>query len=156
MAVVKRAELSDSEAITEMEILLLREIMDRTNLPHFNINQEEICCNVQEFIGNQKMWFFTAYEADSCIGFVGLCEACALYAQGSYGIITELFVRAEHRSKQIGKQLLEKVAALGQERQWQRLEVTTPPLPEFQQSLDFYISNQFAISGGRKLKLDLQ
>lgn len=155
MAIIKRAELSDAEAIVELEALLLREIMDRTNLPHFIIDQEEIRSNVQEFIVNQKMWFFTVYEADFCIGFVGICEACALYAHGSYGIITELFVRADSRSKQIGKQLLEKVVALGRERQWKRLEVTTPPLPAFQRSLDFYLGNQFAISGGRKLKLDL-
>ena len=37
----------------------------------------------------------------------------------------------------------------------ERLEVTTPPLPEFERTLSFYETNNFEISGGRKLKTDI-
>jgi len=38
---------------------------------------------------------------------------------------------------------------------WKRLEVTTPPLPQFDNTLAFYEREGFAITGGRKLKLAL-
>ncbi len=48
------------------------------------------------------------------------------------------------------------VAYAGQEstthRGWKRLEVTTPPLPQFDNTLAFYRREGFAITGGRKLK----
>jgi hypothetical protein len=43
----------------------------------------------------------------------------------------------------------------GVERGWTRLEVTTPPLPQFDRTLTFYQRDGFAITGGRKLKVEL-
>jgi hypothetical protein len=50
---------------------------------------------------------------------------------------------------------LEQARRLGQSRGWRRLEVTTPPLPQFDRTLAFYQRQGFSISGGRKLKLEL-
>ena len=44
---------------------------------------------------------------------------------------------------------------IGRLKGWTRLEVTTPPLPEFDRTLAFYQQQGFSISGGRKLKMDL-
>jgi hypothetical protein len=41
----------------------------------------------------------------------------------------------------------------GKARGWKRLEVTTPPLPQFEKTLAFYEREGFAITGGRKLKV---
>jgi hypothetical protein len=38
---------------------------------------------------------------------------------------------------------------------WRRLEVTTPPLPQFDGTMAFYQREGFSIAGGRKLKLEL-
>jgi len=38
---------------------------------------------------------------------------------------------------------------------WTRLEVTTPPLPQFDKTLAFYTREGFSITGGRKLKVVL-
>jgi hypothetical protein len=38
---------------------------------------------------------------------------------------------------------------------WTRLEVTTPPLPQFDRTMAFYERQGFSISGGLKMKLSL-
>lgn len=116
---------------------------------------KELVQNVQKFIVDGSMQIFLAFETEYCVGFIGLSEACALYAHGKYGIITELYVIPEYRNKIIGKLLLNQVCDIAIKKHWKRLEVTTPSLPEFQKSLDFYIANNFTITGGRKLKLNI-
>ena len=71
--------------------------------------------------------------------------------EGAFGIIPELYVRPEYRSRKLGTCLIEQAKLYGTERGWGRLEVTTPPLPWFDRTLAFYQSAGF-IAGGRKLK----
>lgn len=89
------------------------------------------------------------------VGVITLCESHALYAEGSFGIIPELYVRPQSRGGGVGARLLEAVTQVGLARGWTRLEVTTPPLPEFQRTLRFYENAGFGVTGGRKLKLGL-
>ena len=86
---------------------------------------------------------------------MSLYESYALYSEGAYGTIPELYVRSGYRSKNIGKKLLECAMKFAKGKGWQRLEVTTPPLPQFDKTLSFYKTNGFEISGGRKLKVDV-
>lgn len=83
-------------------------------------------------------------------------ESYALYAEGAYGTIPELYIRPEYRSLNIGKYLLEKTKKFATSKNWKRLEVTTPPLPQFDRTLSFYENNSFEIAGGRKLKTDIK
>lgn len=96
-----------------------------------------------------------ACDGDVPIGFLALYQSYALYTEGIYGTIPEFYVRPAHRSKGVGAALLEQARRLGQSRGWRRLEVTTPPLPQFDRTLAFYQRQGFSISGGRKLKLEL-
>jgi hypothetical protein len=48
---------------------------------------------------------------------------------------------------------VEQAKRFGSSRGWKRLEVTTPPLPQFDKTLSFYEREEFAITGGRKLKV---
>ncbi len=89
------------------------------------------------------------------VAFLSLHESYALYTEGVYGTIPEFYVRSLHRSQGIGSALLADAGQIGQKRGWKRLEVTTPPLPQFDRTLSFYQRNGFTISGGRKLKLNL-
>jgi len=82
-------------------------------------------------------------------------EAHALYAGGPFGLIPELYVRPDHRSVGIGRALLADIRQVGRDRGWQRLEVTTPPLPAFERTFLFYEAQGFRISGGHKMKLEL-
>ena len=97
-----------------------------------------------------------AHEGEEPLGFLALHESYALYTEGAYGTIPEFYVCPAHRSKGVGAALLEEARRLGQSRGWRRLEVTTPPLPQFDRTMAFYQRKGFSLSGGRKLKLDLR
>ena len=64
----------------------------------------------------------------------------------------EFFVAPPFRGNGVGGLLLNAAAELARKRRWNRLEVCTPPLPEFDRSLAFYERHGFEITGGRKLK----
>lgn len=93
---------------------------------------------------------------DGSKAVIALYESYALYAEGAFGTIPELYVRPGFRSKELGFQLIAQAKSFGRSRGWKRLEVTTPPLPEFDKTLAFYEREGFAITGGRKLKIALR
>ncbi len=53
------------------------------------------------------------------------------------------------------RELLAKAKRIARSKGWTRLEVTTPPLPQFDRTLAFYERQGFSISGGRKMKIEL-
>lgn len=136
---------------------LLAEIMDTINQKVFDYDESDTEQRARDLIENGKYWVFIAWSSieQSPIGFISLYESYALYAEGAFGTIPELYVRSHWRSKKVGNMLLDKAITFAKRKGWHRLEVTTPPLPEFDRTLNFYEKNRFVISGGRKLKLDI-
>jgi GNAT superfamily N-acetyltransferase len=136
---------------------LLSEIMDAINEDVFNYDEYATEIRAKDLIEKDKYWVFLANDNKSgkLIGFVSLYESYALYSEGAYGTIPELYVRPDYRHKNIGKSLLECAMNFAKEKGWKRLEVTTPPLPQFDKTLSFYQANGFEISGGRKLKINV-
>lgn len=137
---------------------LLSEIMQSIKQPVFKYNALETEKRAKELVESGKYWVFMARVAEgaSNMGFVSMYESYALYSEGAYGTIPELYVRPAFRCSKVGKALLQAVVDFGRNRGWKRLEVTTPPLPNFDRTLTFYEKNGFTITGGRKLKLDIQ
>ena len=88
------------------------------------------------------------------VGVATLTEAVAAYAQGRYGIISELYVAPDYRSRGVGKLLLDAVAAFGRRRGWRRVDVTAPPEARWERTVEFYQQNGFVFTGP-KLRLDL-
>lgn len=134
---------------------LLTEIMTNIGMPAFNFSLEETTKRLSDFLQNRQYTVFVAREADNPAGFIALYESYALYAEGAFGTIPELYVRAAQRSRGVGKMLIERAKQLGAARGWTRLEVTTPPLPQYEKTLRFYEKAGFSITGGRKLKVTL-
>jgi len=152
-----QATKNDSLDLTILTGELLHEIMDKINIQVFNFNQEETQKRAEDLISKNLYYVFIAKDQDNnSIGFISLYESYALYAEGSYGTIPELYVRPKYRSLNIGKELLKKAKEFASSKNWKRLEVTTPPLPQFDRTLSFYQNNSFEISGGRKLKIDIK
>ncbi|MES9937611.1 MAG: GNAT family N-acetyltransferase [Sedimenticola sp.] len=153
---IKPASTGCYHAISIMVGELLHEIMDAVNEPAFNYDEKKSEQRAKDLIESGKYWSFLAWHDDQPIGLITLYESYALYAEGAFGTIPELYVRSPWRSNKVGNLLLNRAFEFAREKGWHRLEVTTPPLPEFDRSLDFYEKNGFVISGGRKLKIDIE
>lgn len=136
---------------------LLGEIMDKIGTKAFNFDCEQTEVRARNLISSGKYWVFVAREksTNQVIGFVSLYESYALYSEGAYGTMPELYVKNNWRSTSVGQKLLREVMQFAREKDWHRIEVTTPPLPEFERTLSFYQNNGFEITGGRKLKVDI-
>ncbi|MCK5917726.1 MAG: GNAT family N-acetyltransferase [Cocleimonas sp.] len=134
---------------------LLEEITQLIKKPVFEFDQDETSKRIKLLIEDNKYWGFIALDNNKAVGFISLYESYALYAEGAYGTIPELYVRPKYRSQNIGKELLNKAVKFAQQKKWKQLEVTTPPIPEFARTLQFYREHNFQIIGGRKLKLKI-
>ena len=150
---IHSATSADAATIAVMVGELLQEIMQVIGEQAFNFDLPATTARLQNFIRAGHYHAFVAMdESGTAAGFLTLYQSYALYAEGSFGTIPELYVRPAYRSQDIGKQLLETARAFGTSKGWTRLEVTTPPLPAFERTLAFYQREGFAITGGRKLK----
>lgn len=153
---IQRAGGDDAQELAVMVGELLAEIMRTIGTQAFNFHLAETVSRLRDFLDREKYFVFVARsEAGLPIGFIALYESYALYAEGAFGTIPELYVRPEYRTGGLGLRLVSQAKAFGQSRGWTRLEVTTPPLPQFDRTLAFYEREGFAISGGRKLKVNL-
>lgn len=88
------------------------------------------------------------------VGLLTLNEAFAIYANGNYGVIDEMYVVPEQRSSKIGKMLIEAVKELGRSRGWTRIEVTAPESERWLRTRKFYEREGFTFTGP-KLKFAL-
>ena len=154
---VKKITPDRSLEIAVMTGELLEEIMSAINVRAFNFVLNEADARLKEFIAGGKYFVLAATDQElaSDVGFVTMYESYSIYAEGAFGTIPELYVRPAYRQQQVGKALLDAAKLFGAQRGWKRLEVTTPPIPQFQRTLDFYEREGFAVSGGRKLQVGL-
>lgn len=152
---IQRATINDAHEIAVMVGELLNEIMRTIGIHAFNFSLDETTSRLKDFIDREKYFVFIAQRENAAVGFIALSESHALYAEGAFGTIPELFVRPGFRSQNVGLRLVEQAKTFGNSRGWKRLEVTTPPLPQFDKTLAFYEREGFAITGGRKLKIAL-
>ncbi len=135
---------------------LLAEIMNAIGVQAFNFDLAATTTRLHDFLAREKYFVFVVRSGSGKpAGFIALYESYALYAEGAFGTIPELYVRPEYRGNALGLRLVSEVKSFGSSRGWTRLEVTTPPLPQFERTLAFYEREGFAIAGGRKLKVCL-
>ncbi len=147
---IQRAFTGDAPDVAVMVGELLTEIMNTIGVRAFNFDLAETALRLRDFLSREKYFVFVARsEGGSPAGFIALSESYALYAEGVFGTIPELYVRPAFRARGFGLGLVSEAKSFGASRGWTRLEVTTPPLPQFGRTLAFYEREGFAISGGR-------
>lgn len=153
--IIHSASPSDAAVVSSMVQQLLEEIMHVTGSAHFHVDLAATTQRCERFLTQGMYAVFIALETDinTPVGFISLTETCSLYAEGVFGIMPELYVQPAFRSSGVGELLLDAAKAYGWSKGWQRLEVTTPPLPEFDRTLAFYQRNDFEVAGGRKMKV---
>lgn len=150
--VYRKVDNTEFRDIAKLAVCLTNEIIRRTGTAHFNVDNslaEKLCEN---YLSNGIYNVIAAVDDDKIVGFSALCESHSIYAEGAFGIIQEFYVMPECRSKEVGKGLVNEVIAFAKNRKWKRLELCTPPLPEFDRTVDFYLANGFEVAGGYKMK----
>jgi GNAT superfamily N-acetyltransferase len=153
---IHRATADDALEVAVMVGELLAEIMNAIGVQAFNFDLTDTTARLKDFLSHEKYFVFVARSISlNPTGFIALYESYALYAEGVFGTIPELYVRPAYRKNKLGYHLVSQAKSFGASRGWTRLEVTTPPLPQFDRTLAFYEREGFAISGGRKLKVAL-
>lgn len=153
---IHRVTAGDAPEVAVLVGELLDEIMGVMGLSAFNFSLDETTRRLRDFIDRKKYFVFVARSGDAGpVGFVTLYESYALYAEGTFGTLPEFYVRPAYRSQGVGRRLMDQAKAFGKSRAWTRLEVTTPPLPQYDKTLSFYERMGFAVTGGRKLKVAL-
>jgi len=151
---IDQAVASDAPAVAEMAGELLHEIMAATGTTSFRFSQSDTEARLRSWLVDGTYTVLLARQGPTAVGFLALIENRALYAEGAFGSIPELYVKLAFRSHGVGGALLAKAKEVAFGRGWRRLEVTTPPLPQFDRTLAFYQRQGFEISGGRKMKFE--
>jgi GNAT superfamily N-acetyltransferase len=153
---IRTATATDAQSLAVLVGELLNEITAAIGIQAFNFILEDTSSRLKDFINQEKYFVFVASNRnDDPIEFIALYEGYALYTEGIFGTIPEFYVKPEYRSTGVGFQLISQAKSFGKTRGWKRLEVTTPPLPQFEKTLAFYEREGFAITGGQKLKIEL-
>ena len=151
------ANIKEASEISKLVGSLLEEIMNAVGEKSFNFDIAETTKRLIEAIENKNYFVLVAKDdSETIVGCLTMYKSFALYAEGEFGTIAELFVSDNNRSKGVGHLLCEEAKKFGVKKGWKRLEVTTPPVEEFSRTLEFYQKEGFSIAGGRKMKLLLK
>ena len=153
--IIDRARTEDAPIVAALVGELLAEITQAVGATAFRFELAKSNVEARRLIEAGSYIAFLARCDGEAIGLISLYESYALYAEGTFGTIAELYVRPAFRSAGVGRLLAGAARDFGAGRGWTRLEVTTPPLPAFDRTLAFYEREGFAVTGGRKLKAPL-
>jgi GNAT superfamily N-acetyltransferase len=96
---------------------------------------------------------FVAYEDQNIIGICTLMESFAIYANGNYGIIDEMYVDPDYRSLGVGARLISAVVEYGRQKSWARIDVTAPENERWSRTRAFYEKEGFIFTGPKLKKL---
>ncbi|GAA4853857.1 hypothetical protein GCM10023310_35990 [Paenibacillus vulneris] len=155
MIQISQCDVQDYRRITDLYIELMKEIIGSSggDLTAFDPSDAPECCKRLLSSGTYIVIKAEHQDKGELVGFLSMSPSSSLYANGSFGIIQELYICSEYRSQGVGRQLMAAAVAYANAMEWTRLEVSTPPLPAFVRSLAFYQREGFAVTGGEKLKL---
>jgi GNAT superfamily N-acetyltransferase len=89
------------------------------------------------------------------VGVLAASWQHAVHVPGRYGVVQDLWVSREWRSRAIGRELIEALAALAREHGIARLEVGLPQdsFAAIEATRSFYLANDFAPLGPRMRRL---
>ena len=142
---IVQATPADLETVLALVGALLRELEERPD-EFRGIDRARILRDLMTTDGR-----FTAFLArtttDEAVGVVTVMETFAIYAGGNYGVIDEMYVAPAHRSRGIGRLLIDTVKDHGRRKGWIRIEVTAPPEPGWERTLRFYEARGFVFTG---------
>lgn len=96
--------------------------------------------------------FVAKNDSGEIVGILTLVETIAIYANGNYGIIDEMYVAPQYRSSGVGARLVEAAKEFGRKKGWTRIDVTAPESERWKRTRRFYERQGFVFTGP-KLKI---
>ncbi|MGY4408618.1 GNAT superfamily N-acetyltransferase [Bradyrhizobium sp. LB7.1] len=151
MVTIREVSVDDATTVTQMVAALLAEL----EAGHVEAGLDPKL--VSDLLAMEdRITGFLAFTEERPVGIIMLSESAALFARGTYGIITELYVVPDQRSSGVAMRLIEAAACLGTFKGWGQLEVGAPNQPMWSRSPQsaLYLKAGFAEIGPR-LKLPL-
>ncbi len=148
----REATINDSEIIGSLVVELTTEICELTDAQHFDIDLKGTIERCHDLIRDGHYSAIIGTSENIPIAVVTMTETYALYAGGKIGVIQEFYVSPECRASGVGSMLIEQVQDYGMQQNWSCIELCTPPLPEFERTLNFYQKNGLVPVGGRKMR----
>lgn len=150
-----QATADHSKIIGSLVVKLTEEICQRTHAQHFNIDLAGTVQRCEALLSAGHYAAILVCSDNIPVAVSTIAETYALYAGGKIGVVQEFYVAPEFRRSGIGTMLIEQVKIYGKTRGWSCLELCTPPLPEFERTLNFYQDNGLVPVGGRKMRQNL-
>lgn len=145
MISIEQVDIAQADRVFDLVGLLLSELSDDDDEFH-GLDRDNILTDWKRNADR-----FTAFVAKSDsgkeVGVITLTETFAIYAGGCYGVIDELYVAPEYRSRRVGRMLLERVKEYGRVRGWKRIDVTAPLGTKWRRTVDFYLREGFVHTG---------
>lgn len=115
----------------------------------FGHDRTEVVNFASNAIAQGRYIAFLALNVGKAVGLITLEENGAVYAGGRFGVIHELFVDPDLRSRGIGKLLLDRAKEKSLDLNWRRLEVGAPSFPTWKKTVEFYLKSGFQEVGPR-------
>lgn len=150
---VAKLSLQDASVVFAWVMRLLNELGEEGD--ELGALAEEKVLQAWREMADRFHVFVAKTEAGDICGILTLAEAFAIYANGNYGIINEMYVAPEHRSAGIGARLLDAAKNFGREKGWTRIDVTAPESARWERTRRFYEKQGFVFTGP-KLKFLLK
>ncbi|MGL3104627.1 GNAT family N-acetyltransferase [Bradyrhizobium sp. BR 1432] len=151
MVTTREVSVDDAITVTQMVGALLTEIEAADGQPKPDAQLVADLLAMKE-----RVYGFLSFAEERAVGVIMVSESASLFARGTYGIITELYVVPDQRSSGVAMGLIEAAVALGTAKGWGQLEVGAPKQPVWSRSPNsaLYLKAGFAEMGPR-LKLPL-
>lgn len=149
---VERLTTADADLVFDWILRLLRELGEEGD----QLGDLDRASVLNQWRARQENYHVLVArdETDNILGILTLSVAFAVYANGEYGVIDEMYVDPRYRSTGIGALLVKEAQKIGKARQWKRIDVTAPESDRWERTRRFYEKLGFTFTGP-KLKLPL-
>ena len=149
---IREAGVEDAELVFEWVLRLLRELGDEEK-DLGSLDRARVTRAWRD-AGPRAVTLVARTPDGEIAGISTVVESFAIYANGTYGVINEMYVAPPNRSQGVGARLIDAVKELAARRGWSRIDVTAPESPAWDRTRRFYESQGFVYTGP-KLKFVL-
>jgi len=142
---ITRLSIDDAPEVLGAVLALLRELgQEAEDLGQLDVDRT---MDAWRRLG-ERVHVLAARDPDgSIVGVLTLCEGFAIYANGLFGAINEMYVAPSSRSQGVGKRLIDEAKSLARSLGWSRLDVTAPESARWERTRAFYRREGFTFAG---------